>query len=490
MSTTKRSQDASDALVLGGGFAGLIAAIRLVEADNSVVLVEARSRLGGRAFTHTFSNETLGSSARTVPAIEANDANVVGVDFGCSWIHGYFEGNPVKKMCEDLQIPVATAKQSKTNIVGPSGNLETKVAQQLQDNLTFALQSAQASASLRTPSSASLASYLFQETSPLFRSLESEHLRAMARAYARQLQVPLGVSLEKAALRWTGFEQNFAGTDAAPEGGFSRVISALADLFISKGGRILLEENVEKIRWVQKGSETVQVTARNADNIATQLSARAALVTFPVATLKKSARKLFDPPLTQRKLDAIDRVNVGNLNKVMLVYSSSWWDTNIGTFTILPDCTVDSHQQNAAALLSSITLVVSAQESRLLVMIGAEAGAAIEEFSREDVVDALHTYLSRRLGRSGTAPPSHSFMSRWSGHHLTGGATTTPVVVGNDRSPLDFDELSRPECSGRLGFAGEHTDMHHRGSIAGAVLSGEREARRLIGILQKDADQW
>lgn len=50
---------------------------------------------------------------------------------------------------------------------------------------------------------------------------------------------------------------------------------------------------------------------------------------------------------------------------------------------------------------------------------------------------------------------------------------------------MNFLELGRAEWAGRLGFAGEHTDVHHRGSVNGAVESGIREAGRADGVLRR-----
>lgn len=78
-------------------------------------------------------------------------------------------------------------------------------------------------------------------------------------------------------------------------------------------------------------------------------------------------------------------------------------------------------------------------------------------------------------------------MTSWSADPFCKGATTTPVTIGDGRSPLDFVELGKPEKVGgwaaRLGFAGEHTDVDHRGSVAGATISGEREGKRVAGLL-------
>lgn len=47
------SQPASDAIILGGGIAGIAAALELLDSGRTVTLVEARNFLGGRAFSFT-----------------------------------------------------------------------------------------------------------------------------------------------------------------------------------------------------------------------------------------------------------------------------------------------------------------------------------------------------------------------------------------------------------------------------------------------------
>ncbi len=44
--------------MVGAGFAGLTAALRLKQAGRSVVLLEARDRIGGRTFTETRADGT------------------------------------------------------------------------------------------------------------------------------------------------------------------------------------------------------------------------------------------------------------------------------------------------------------------------------------------------------------------------------------------------------------------------------------------------
>jgi monoamine oxidase len=86
-----------DAIVVGAGWAGLTSALQLSKAGKKVLCLEARKRLGGRAFTHTWNEDTpMDNNERGLP----DDQKGHSVDFGCSYIHGYEEGNPVKELAK------------------------------------------------------------------------------------------------------------------------------------------------------------------------------------------------------------------------------------------------------------------------------------------------------------------------------------------------------------------------------------------------------
>lgn len=73
-----------DTVIIGAGWAGAVAARDLARAGRSVLVLEARDRIGGRA--RTWAN---------------GDARI---DLGCSWIHGYNEGNPARRIAKDLGV--------------------------------------------------------------------------------------------------------------------------------------------------------------------------------------------------------------------------------------------------------------------------------------------------------------------------------------------------------------------------------------------------
>lgn len=323
----------TDALVIGAGWSGLMASLKLAQAGKRVIVLEARTRIGGRAFTHSWDDGTaLDDNSRTT-SIE-DDTRKHTVDFGCSWIHGYNEGNPIRELAQRYGVKVHVPKPTPSQIIGSDGPVTTDLAAKLQANLRAA-QSAARLQACATPAAAglnakngmedsanrSLASFLLAPSSPLFSNLKSSEEKQMAISLARSMHIPLGTSLEHAALTWTGFEDDFAGTDGAPEGGFTRLIDLVAKELQSLGVEIktgLVVEQIINSSHGQKQQIGVEIAARNEEGKGEVLvyRAKSAIVTIPLAVLKETHKSLFSPELSVRKRDVIDRINVGNLNKV------------------------------------------------------------------------------------------------------------------------------------------------------------------------------
>ena len=75
-----------DVVVVGGGAAGIAAARRLRDASVRCLIVEARARLGGRAWTWT-------------------DPSGLALDLGCGWLHSA-DRNPLARIAEELGVKI------------------------------------------------------------------------------------------------------------------------------------------------------------------------------------------------------------------------------------------------------------------------------------------------------------------------------------------------------------------------------------------------
>jgi monoamine oxidase len=219
------------------------------------------------------------------------------------------------------------------------------------------------------------------------------------------------------------------------------------------------------------------------------------ICTIPLAVLQAAPKDFFNPELTVPRQETIRETHVGALDKIVLSYDRAWWPEK-GSFTLLPEdgvvCGLGGH---TLAVTSFAAPALPETHPTLLVYVPASLAREFVDLRSEDVVSEAHKYLVRRLlspgpaatAGAGVAPPKAGHYTNWLGDEFARGATTTPSLVGQDRGPLDFVELGKPTWGGRLGFAGEHADADHRGSVAGAVISGQKEAERVARWLRLHA---
>ncbi|KAK8861483.1 hypothetical protein IAR55_002304 [Kwoniella newhampshirensis] len=490
MSTSTRY----DTIIVGAGWSGAVAAKELTAKGRSVLVLEARDRVGGRAKTY------LGGGAK--------------IDVGCSWIHGYKEGNPTKKLAKSLGVEAHLPKPAEGVVYGPDGPLpKDKVAA-----LRSSLSAAQASFKLPHPApapSASLASALFSSQSALFGSSSpssdpattdissaspanpSEATptpstgnidKTLAEGLARTLEIPLGLKLEKASLKWAGWETttSFAGSDAAPEGGYEALVNKVLD---SSKAQVELSKVVDSIKKTESG-----VTVHTSDG--SSYDGQTVIATIPLGVLKTFSKEFFSPALPERLQEAIAGTHVGVLEKLLLQYPTAWWPnaSTTGSYTFLPTSPTPTDNSSIEEIFEGSSLVVAnfaapslpSPTPTLLTYLSETPAKLLLKQDPAEVVEAYHAFLVKRLKPLTNPPqPERYNLTNWLTDEYSYGATTTPSIVSDhgERSPMDFKELGRPVWGGRLGFAGEHTEMEHRGSVAGAVVSGFREAERVDRLL-------
>lgn len=394
------------------------------------------------------------------------------------------------------------------------------VPEEIATSLRSSLSAAQSAFKLPHPapsSSESLASALFSSTSPLFDSSASSEpasdlnqtnpadpssapeesatasaQKDLAIGLARSLEVPLGLKLEQTSLKWAGWETttNFAGSDAAPEGGYEALVGKVISEAESKGAKVKLNSTIQQIKQTETG-----VSVSDGEET---FQAKTAIVTIPLGVLKQLPKDTFSPALPAHRQETIIGTHVGILEKLLVRYPSAWWPNadKVGSYTFLPTSTEKVTESTSLKEVFERSTLITANfagpslpnPQPLLLTYLSESPATIAlKHNTDEVVKAFHEFLISRLKPSGSTPePIESELTNWLTDPLSLGATTTPSIISEhgERSPMDFKELGRPVWDGKLGFAGEHTEMEHRGSVAGAVVSGYREADRVDRLLE------
>jgi monoamine oxidase len=261
------------------------------------------------------------------------------------------------------------------------------------------------------------------------------------------------------SLRWMWNEIEYGGRyfGDVPHGGYRRLVDAIA-----AGVDVRLGWAAAEVAVSPAG---VRVTA--ADGRAEEGSH--VVVTVPLGVLKRGLPR-FAPSLPPDRLAAIGRLGFGRFEKVALRFAEPFWrEAGLPHLMVFPR---DPEQWMVWAMgLDAfgggpvmVFFVFHSAAERL-------AGAGADAWVRWAL-----GMLAEAVGRP-CPEPSAVIVTSWADDPWTAGAYTH---IPPGASPADADLLGEP-VGGRLLFAGEHTQSRRLTYADGALTSGIREAKRLLG---------
>ena len=217
------------------------------------------------------------------------------------------------------------------------------------------------------------------------------------------------------------------------------------------------------VRRVEHGKDGVRVSVGDVT-----FAAEVAIVTLPLGVLKAGS-VAFDPPLPCEKAQAIQRLGMGALTKVVLFFDSPFWPPNQYVFGYLsPDI--------GHAPTSIINVWKTHQQPVLVMLIGGERGREIESWPHDRVENWAKNVLEDVFGPDSPAPRKIA-VTQWDSDPFARGSYAY-VAVG--ATPEDIEALAAPVGDNLL-FAGEATVRTHWACLHSAYVSGLREAARLTG---------
>ena len=430
-----------DVIVVGAGAAGLAAAATLGRAGCSVLVLEARDRIGGRVWTKC--PEEL-----TAP-----------VELGAEFIHG----RPRVTLSLLRSAGLAAIPAPMVRMTLQRGALKPR-----RDDVFASVQRMlRRHAGALAVKDVSLATLLSRTRGEL-----SDEARAFARMRARGYDAadPARLSARAVAAEWAGDGADESG-HLRPEGGYGGLLASLAE---GCGGNVEvgLQTVVRALRW---GSATVAVegTCRGKS---VRVQARRAVIALPLGVLQQPAgvrgAVRFTPALDD-KASALARLASGPVFKVAMRFREPFWET-----------VRDARYRDVSffhaprALFPTFWTALPDRTPLVIAWAGGPKAARLASVrAAERIVCAVSSFGSV-FGNAARIEPllEAAWCHDWQRDPYARGAYSYDLVGAGDARRT----LAAPVRQ-TLFFAGEATDATgEHGTVAGALSSGIRAARQVL----------
>ncbi|QUR65741.1 flavin monoamine oxidase family protein [Mycobacterium spongiae] len=431
---TETDRNVDRVIVVGAGAAGLAAARLLQSHGRDVVVLEGRTRVGGRMSTV--------------------DVDGALVDEGAAWIDGH-KTNPIVGLAGSAGLATMRADYVDPFRVGAFDPVRRRWLGRVE-SLRHIVAIARATERLSEPDTTEATNLAERIDRVVDRRGRADDVRRVRRFLVRRsAELNWADRADLLGAHATESGMVYAGRESVIVGGYGRLVDVLA-----AGLDIRLEHVVESIRYRNEGVEVVTTKGT--------FSGAHAIVTVPLGVLK-AGTIAFDPPLPAAKVAAIEGIGVGRLEKIIFRFDEPFWRTNPTRARNLYNIDDDT------PCPIFFDLSAGAGRPTLVALLTGDHGTRLVGDPEPMIAQALAILETMFPGR--VTKPTAAHTTAWQLDPLALGSYST---VRPETSEKHFADLLAPVAS-RLLFAGEATNVLRSGYVDGAVDSGVREASRILG---------
>lgn len=469
--------------------AGLAAANHFLKnGETDFIMLEARGRIGGRIVAIDMANEK--------------------VELGANWIHGVL-GNPIFElaMANGLIDIVSVPKPHKVVAAMEDGKqVPFSVLQEIYEAyVCFLRRCEEYFLSAYSPPEGvdSVGAHIALEADLYLSSLPPEDRRGRELLFdcllKRETCITGCDTMEEVDLLEMGSYAELQGGNISLPQGYSAILEPVAR-HIPKNC-IRLNHVVTNIRWDNTDSDATdsddsdRTVIRNTSNDwpievscenGKTFRAEKLICTLPLGVLKEKARTIFQPSLPAYKLDSIDRIMFGTVDKIFLEYERPFLNPGISEVMLLWDdrgLSEAEKQDLSKTWFRKIYSFSKVSDTLLLGWISGKAAEYMERLGTEEVAEACTSILRRFLNDPFVPVPKRCVRTSWKLQPYSRGSYTAMAVGA---AQIDIETIVEPLRSHddptnvRVTFAGEHTHSSFYSTVHGAYLTGRRAAQTIL----------
>jgi spermine oxidase len=465
-------------VIIGAGISAIAAANMLCsEGVDDLVILEATDRIGGRIWSIDLETD-MGHK----------------VELGANWIHG-IELNPIYKIAiaNNLLSNQYAGRHLGKKMMFMQENGDPVNGRIVQDvDLVYGMLMSECEdfykQQIPTPyEDDSVGAYVEREFEERIRRYPAEERRlrraCLNHRFLGECVISGANSLNDIALSEVGSFEELPGIHYVIPPGFESVVHILGQNIPSSC--IRLNHVVNRISWDNHGESSRDRPVCIECSNGKKFFADVCLVTISLGYLKQHGDRLFTPPLPSNKNEAMQRIAMGTVNKIILEFDGQILPDDVFRLECVWNRENIENEDMADKWVKKIGSFEAVADNVLMGWLSGDEAVYMESLTDEQVgakcVSAITGFLSKSRPVPNLKKVTRSF---WRTNPYTLGAYCH-IPVG--ASVEDIHTISEPVYDSThkavLLFAGEATHPTFYSSAHGSMLSGQREARRILDQL-------